>query len=492
MNRSHTRRLAAWLAALTLSSTLIACGGASDGGTDTTAAPAVTTAAPAGTTVPEETRLTANIPEGTNFGGYVFNIANGFHNATKYTTNAIAPTEATGDVLNDAIYKRTVTVEEKLGIDIVDLDITQAKAKTFLQAADTSFDLMTVDLAGTRGFFNENLVLDFNEMPNIDLSMPWWDQNAQEKLSIDGKLWYALSDFLITHLDNSRGLYFNKQLFTDLQLEDPYQLVRDGKWTLDKLREMGLQAVSDLDGNQVMNEYDRYGMTAFANPGQLYEAFLTASESEIMQQGSNGIPYFYCYEDRFLDVAEKLLAVFNTDDFTYYPPKDSITTFMENRSLFLTWTLYAATQLRAMDTDFGILPLPKYDENQADYWCVCPQPHTLMIPLHVDQERTGTILEAMAYYSSPYYNGEESVTYAYFEKAVKGKTTRDAESLEMLDIIKNSISYLIKLDDSAMTNAISTAFKNGQNQFSTIIAKTKKAADKTLENVYASMGVTVD
>ncbi len=490
MKRSDTRRLAAWLAALILLPTLAACG---DAGTSAdTTAPAVTTAPPSDADAPEETKLVANIPEGTNFEGYVFNIANGFHNATKYTTNAIAPDETTGDVLNDAIYRRTLTVEEKLGIDIVDLDITQAKAKTFLQAADTSFDLMTVDLAGTRTFFNENLVLDFNEMPGIDLSMPWWDQNAQEKLSIDGKLWYALSDFLITYLDNSRGVYFNKQLFEDLQLEDPYALVREGKWTLSKLYEMGTQAISDLDGNQVMNDQDRYAMTAFANPAQLYEAFLTASESEIMQQGANGIPYFYCYEDRFLDVAEQLLAVFNSDDFTYYPPADSITIFMENRSLFLTWTLYAATQLRAMDTDFGILPLPKYDESQADYWCVCPQPHTLMIPLHVDQARTGIILEAMAYYSSPYYNGEESVIYSYFEKAVKGKTTRDAESLEMLDIIKNSISYLIKLDDSAMTNAINTAFKNGQNQFASIIAKTRKAADNTLAKVYESMGVTVD
>lgn len=489
MNRS-ARWMAALLSALTLTAPLAACGDAG-APAETTAPPSDTTVA-ADSTAPEETGLTANIPEGTNFGGYVFNIANGFHTATKYTTNAIAPDAATGDVLNDAIYRRTLTVEEKLGIDIVDLDITQAKAKTFLQAGDTSFDLMTVDLAGTRGFFNESLVLDFNEMPNIDLSMPWWDQNAQQKLSIDGKLWYALSDFLITHLDNSRGIYFNKQLFTDLQLEDPYALVRDGKWTLDKLREMGLQAVSDLDGNQVMNDQDRYGMTAFANSGQLYEAFLTASASEIMQQGDNGIPYFYCYEDRFLEVAEKLLAVFATDDFTYYPPSDSITTFMENRALFLTWTLYAATQLRAMDTDFGILPLPKYDESQESYWCVCPQPHTLMIPLHVDQARTGIILEAMAYYSSPYYSGEESVTYAYFEKAVKGKTTRDAESLEMLDIIKNSISYLIKLDDSALTGAINSTFKSGKNQFSAVIARTRKSADNTLAKVYASMGVSAD
>lgn len=137
----------------------------------------------------------ANIPEGTNFKGYVFNIANGFHNATKYTTNAIAPEEVTGDTLNDAIYKRTMLVEDKLNLDIVDANITQAQMKTMLQAGSADFDLMTVDLSGVRSFINIGVVLDFNELPNIDLSMPWWDQNAQEKLSVDGKLYHTFFRF---------------------------------------------------------------------------------------------------------------------------------------------------------------------------------------------------------------------------------------------------------------------------------------------------------
>lgn len=161
------------LALLCLTPVLTAC--ASDasttGVTDTTGSAPATDTTPA-TTEPEETQLMANIPEGTNFKGYVFNIANGFHNATKYTTNAIAPEEVTGDTLNDAIYKRTMLVEDKLNLDIVDANITQAQMKTMLQAGSADFDLMTVDLSGVRSFINIGVVLDFNELPNIDLSMP--------------------------------------------------------------------------------------------------------------------------------------------------------------------------------------------------------------------------------------------------------------------------------------------------------------------------------
>ncbi|MBQ8398212.1 MAG: extracellular solute-binding protein [Clostridia bacterium] len=490
------KTLAMLLALLMLSSTaLFACGDADAGqSTDTTAAPTVTTAADPNstdTTVPEETKLVANIPEGTNFGGYTFNIANGFHNATKYTTNAIAPTELTGDVINDAMYKRTVAVEDKLGIDVVDLDISQSKMKTNLQAGAAEFDLMTVDLSGVRGFINSGYMLDFNTLPGIDLSMPWWDQNAQDKLSVDGKLFHTFSDFLITQLDNGRALYFNRELHKDLGLEDIYTLVREGTWTLDKLREMGLQAVSDLDGNQTMDANDRYGMICW-NATSFYEIYLTSSDAEIMKQGSDGIPYFYCYDEAFYDVCQRLLDVFNTDSFTILDGDQSINYFMEGRGLFCSWTLYGATRMREMQQDFGIVPFPKYDVEQESYWHVSPNPHALMVPNHVDQERTGIILEALAYYSSNSYAGNSSVTYAYFDNAVKVRATRDAESYEMLDIIKNTISYIIKFDDSPMTTAIYGCFGAGQNQFASMIARTKKVADKYLATAFANMGVTVD
>lgn len=438
------------------------------------------------TTIPEETKLVANIPEGTNYNNYQFIIANSFQNETKYTTNAIDPGEITGDVLNDAIYQRTMMVEELVKIDVVDQLYTVEQMKTSINAGDVNFDLMTVNLSGVRGFINLGAVIDFYDLDGIDLEMPWWDQNAQEKLSVNGKLFYTLSDFLITGLDNGRAVYFNKKMHRNLELENVYDLVKNNGWTLEKMREMGLQAVSDLNGDGAYNESDSYGMLCF-NATSFYEAYLTSSDAEIMKQSDSGIPYFYAFEPRFADVYIKLLDVFSTDNMTFL--KNDLNLFMEDHALFTTWTMFGATRLREMDTDFGILPLPKYDAAQDKYWHVSPNPHALMVPIATqDEERTGIILEALSYYSSSSYS-DTTVIPAYFELAVKGKTTRDEESLEMLDIIKNSISYIIKLDDSGMTSSIYNAFGANSRNIASILKASKKPAETALARIFNAMGV---
>ncbi len=437
-------------------------------------------------TTASETRLEADIPDGTDFDNYEFIIANSFYNATKYTTNAIDPGSIIGDVLNDAIYTRTITVEDLLSIDIVDLPYTVNDMRVDINAGDVTFDLMTVDLSNVRNFINLGAVIDFYNLDGIDLDMPWWDQNAQEKLSVNGKLFYTLSDFLITGLDNGRAIYFNKKLLKDLDLDNPYELVKDNEWTLDKMREMGMEAVSDLNGDGKFDENDRYGMLCW-NATSFYEVYLTSSDAEIMKQGNDNIPYFHCLEAGFVDVFTKLLDVFSKDNMTFL--KNDLNLFMGDHALFTTWTLYGATRLREMDTDFGILPPPKYDSAQDSYWSVSPNPHTLMVPEATkDTLRTGIILEALAYYSSPSYS-DKTVIPSYFELAVKGKTTRDQESLEMLDIIKNSISYIIKLDDTGMTSAIYAAFGSNNYNITSIVKVFEKPARTALDKIFKTMGV---
>ncbi|MGI6167956.1 MAG: hypothetical protein ACOYIA_07475, partial [Eubacteriales bacterium] len=118
--------------------------------------------------------------------------------------------------------------------------------------------------------------------------------------------------------------------------------------------------------------------------------------------------------------------------------------------------------------------------------------HALMVPVATkDELRTGIILEALAYYSSVCYS-ENAVIPTYFELAVKGKTTRDAESLEMLDVIKNSISYIIKLDDTGMTSSIYTAFGQNNYNIASILKKQEQVVKKQLAKVFTAMGVDVN
>ena len=96
------------------------------------------------------------------------------------------------------------------------------------------------------------------------------------------------------------------------------------------------------------------------------------------------------------------------------------------------------TLLRTMDQDFGIIPPPKFDENQSNYyvtvdtWCASP----VSVPITVkDKEITGLILETLAYES------RYLLLPAYYDVQLKTKLARDDESSAMIDIILNNRLY---------------------------------------------------
>ena len=69
----------------------------------------------------------------------------------------------------------------------------------------------------------------------------------------------TLSDFMITHRDGTVAMFFNKKLAENYQLEDLYETVRNGKWTLDKFAECTKNVAVDLDEDRKMTDIDMYG-----------------------------------------------------------------------------------------------------------------------------------------------------------------------------------------------------------------------------------------
>jgi hypothetical protein len=88
--------------------------------------------------------------------------------------------------------------------------------------------------------------------------------------------------------------------------------------------------------------------------------------------------------------------------------------------------------LRAMETDFGILPYPKFDEKQEAYYTRLGGGDlffTGITSTKEDLERTSAILEAMA------CDSLKTVVPAYYDIMLKTKLARDEESEEMIDYI---------------------------------------------------------
>lgn len=111
--------------------------------------------------------------------------------------------------------------------------------------------------------------------------------------------------------------------------------------------------------------------------------------------------------------------------------------FLENKGLFSNTNLGAVFSLRNMEADFGILPIPKYDEEQERYYSFSSvySGGIMMVPKTADNlERTAVVLTALA-------SGSEDVYKAYYEGALKGKVARDEGASDMIDILLSTRCY---------------------------------------------------
>ncbi|MCL2519342.1 MAG: hypothetical protein FWF15_12345, partial [Oscillospiraceae bacterium] len=150
---------------------------------------------------------------------------------------------------------------------------------------------------------------------------------------------------------------------------------------------------------------------------------------------ADNIPYYDILTERSVSTFEKALKLIN-NDYTYsfvkgWEDKKIIPMFANGNGLLLMTQIGIIQQLRNMEIDFGLLPVPKLNEQQEKYLLNIDGHAQLMaIPITVrETEKVGAILEALSYYSHKY------LVPAYYDVNLKTKFSRDNESSEMLDII---------------------------------------------------------
>ena len=211
-------------------------------------------------------RYTANVPD-VKYDGEEFVIL------TSYVSESVKRPEFGGtgdeeiveDVVNTAIKTRNEIVEEKLDIDILELKIvdtnragagaTYAKISTALSGGALDFHMASPSLFNSATLAQGGYLEDLMQLEYLhELSESWWHKYFTDGVSLFGRVYYASGDISFYNLNTTTAMLFNKELFDEYQIEAPYQLVKDKKWTLDKLRE--IQTIgfsSDLDANGVID-----------------------------------------------------------------------------------------------------------------------------------------------------------------------------------------------------------------------------------------------
>lgn len=473
--------------------TACACAGDDPAGSaDTTVGGAVNavTAAPE-TTVPEDTEPPIVYPDLT---GFTLNVAKIDQSKVSWSDNTFVVADMNGDVLNDALYKRNSTIEAETGAKIEEESFTDVKSviRKNSQANDSTYHLYMERIREMGSMTAEGYFYDIHDVGGLNLEMPWWDQDFIEDTSVMGKNYMLVGDLLLTTADCLYSIIYDKEVARDVGITDLYQVVRDGKWTLEQMTTYMAQVTNDLNGDSKYDYNDRYGLISVPVADPIF-AFIIASDLNAFTLQADGTPELSAKSEKFSTMFERLQTIYNGDDYFSLNDYDGLKNaqaitalFSGKQALFLPQCISAGgNYLRDLDHDFGFLPTPKYDEAQEKYLShVNMAAPVFFVPLtNGEADKTGALLEVLSHYS------HEHVMDVYYETCFSAKFARDEESYEMLQLaLENKVydlGFVWKWGD--FMNKIAALIENKSASLSSTIATLEKLVNADIEDTLAAL-----
>jgi len=441
-----------------------------------------------------EAKILPDLPD-VNYNGYKFTWLTYGGEGGNWATpdpRELAAAEENGDVINDSTYRRNSVITEKYGVEFEMVVTPDEKSmlNRSVKAGDDTYDAVLMYNNHAPAVMSSNLLLNTDQLSYINFDKPWWD-SAIKETSILGRNFFLAGDIIILDKESINVLFFNKKQMSDMGMEFPYQSVLNGTWTYDKLEEYIKNGARDLNGDGKLKAgTDRFGLAIFNDS---LHAFFVSGGGLLAKNGPDGVPY------PAFNNAENVALLNSIADFMY--GKEYITNYHTNGQgniiemkqsfydglTFILWgRLFVLDALRNMDDDFGILPLPKYNENQTQYYSNVNSYTGAMIGVPKsasDPDRTSIILEALAAES------RYTLFPAYYEITLQRKFTRDDESAAMLDIIFSTTVYdtgaAYNIGDIWMT-MFNMCGKEDRN-FASFMEKNEPKVQKAIEKLIKSV-----
>ncbi|MBQ7500705.1 MAG: hypothetical protein IJT91_07400 [Clostridia bacterium] len=487
MNKRN-RLIALILAILMVVPMLAACqknGGGSGGSDDTKDNKPVT-----------ESGVLDDLGDMDDFQGETFTILCREDNMWGNFAHEIMADEDEVELVNQAVYERNINVEQRFGVTLnIDPEPGHWQQKdefinlfkTSIMAGDGAFDFIMSQQAYMADLSLFDLYLNVYDLPNVNFDKAYYYTDVMKDTSVDGKQFFVLGDYSLTFWEYLYIMYFNKKLASNYNIPDIYEIVNKGEWTIDKCIELTKGIYRDLNGDNWPGEEDQYGyITLYENTTDVMP---TQFGIESTRRDESGNLIIDVDQGKVVSMLEKMTAFYEQEDVYALNkngflrdnnPLDKI--FREDRALFYPEEVAKAQDFRDMETDFGMVPFPKWDTAQEDYLTVSQDGYSIgVVPIDIkNHELTGAMIEALTAESS------RTVIPTYNEKALTYKYSRDDESAKMLKLIREHVKvpfgdfYLGNSNVSYWTRLL---LMEKNTNFVSYYAANKTGYDRTLKKI---------
>ncbi|MBO4792581.1 MAG: hypothetical protein J5592_09860 [Clostridia bacterium] len=368
--------------------------------------------------------------------------------------------DSTGDLIKTAVAKRNMNAEERLGvkIEVVAQPGDWGDRDTFVSAVQTAYasGTRTYDLVSTHSAYIVNIGLSgyaYNmlDLPGVDFSKKWWCPQYTNNVNIDGQIYSAVGDIGYTLYEYTMCTFFNKTIQKAYNIPDLYAIVESGEWTFEKMLEFAYSVYEDANRNNTPDKGDVFGVSMSGHNARMCQ---TVWECGITVPDDTGRQQININNERFIEAYAKLYdLVYNHKDHCIFENEGANLTkeFTADHILFFTEKLLEAAYMKDMDSEYGIIPFPKYDSNQAEYISSSRDAmNAIAVMRNIDNpEMVGYMTEALGMY------GWQEITPAYYETTLKYRYMSDPTAANMLDLIRDTLRF-----DFAMTftNAIGLVY----------------------------------
>lgn len=400
--------------------------------------------------------LFSNLPD-TTFNGEDFVVLVNGDCYDQYASAEVLPQETSDTGLQDAVKTRNDLIEERFGVTIKEFRTeTQAdmvsNIRTNAMSGVSEYDLVMPYMSEAASLAMEGYFFDLAKMEHIHLNESYYDQGAVSGLSVTGRNYFATGDLSLLSFACTHAMIFNKDMIAENGLENPYELVQNGEWTIDKLQEMARKVTAESDGVSGWGYTDTYG---FLVNGNFASSMFVGAGHRFTSKNDNDEPIISINDSGAVTTIEKITALINDKGATaqivegsdFYTSavaagKNVWTAANEvvaNKTvLFRAIALIDVFDMGQYECSFGVLPTPKLDTAQSQYYNRVSTLYAscVAIPVNVkDPTMSAVITDALMQAST------DTIKKAYFEVIMKGRKIADPESEEMLDIIFDSRVY---------------------------------------------------